>query len=193
MCCAHSPTFPSLHLCHNSFSNPSVALPTSQLIPQPFRCFTYVNLILKPFFRFSYVTGSSLTSPGEPPMIASTSCLLLLLFFSSYSSLLSSSSPPLSSFSPPVFALWTPEDNYRSEVVAAMRGLKEVRVKISSVLSYFRTSWMLVFHYGDTHQGYLSGCGRILYVDVIFTLRLVAVNLSNCCKMQNGTLIVSMY
>ena len=53
---AHSPSFPSLHLCHNSFSNPSVASPTSQLI-------------LQPFFRFSYVTGFSLTSPGEPPMI----------------------------------------------------------------------------------------------------------------------------
>ena len=52
---AHSPTFSSLHLRHSSFSNPSVALPTSQLI-------------LQPFFRFSYVTGSSLTSPGEPPM-----------------------------------------------------------------------------------------------------------------------------
>ena len=36
-------------------------------------------------------------------------------------------------------------------------------------------------------------CGRILYVNVIFASRLVAVNLSNCCKMQNGTLIVSMY
>ena len=40
---AHSPTFPSLHLRHNSFSNPSVALPTSQLNLQPFRCFTYVT------------------------------------------------------------------------------------------------------------------------------------------------------
>ena len=30
-------------------------------------------------------------------------------------------------------------------------------------------------------------------VAVIFALRLVAVNLSNCCKIQNGTLIVSMY
>ena len=39
---AHSPSFPSLHLRQNSFSNPSVALPTSQLILQPFRCFTYV-------------------------------------------------------------------------------------------------------------------------------------------------------
>ena len=46
----HSPTLPSLYPRHSSFSNPSVASPTSQLI-QP-----------------SYVTGSSLTSPGEPPM-----------------------------------------------------------------------------------------------------------------------------
>ena len=51
---AHSPTLPSLYLRHSSFSNSSVASPTSQLI-------------LQPFFRFSYVTGSSLTSPGEPP------------------------------------------------------------------------------------------------------------------------------
>ena len=41
---AHSPTFPSLHLRHNSFSNSSVALPTSQLILQPFCCFTYVTV-----------------------------------------------------------------------------------------------------------------------------------------------------
>ena len=40
---AHSPTFPSRHLHHSSFSNPSVALPTSQLILQPFRRFTYVT------------------------------------------------------------------------------------------------------------------------------------------------------
>ena len=107
MSSAHSPTFPSLLLCHNSFSNPSVALPKSQLILQPFCCFTYVTLItksvisgytllfsiptqnksmndndvpwicskditsqfiLQPFFCFSYVTSSSLNSPGEPPM-----------------------------------------------------------------------------------------------------------------------------
>ena len=48
-------TFPSLHLRRSSFFNLSVALPTSQLI-------------LQPFFHFSYVTGFSLTSPGEPPM-----------------------------------------------------------------------------------------------------------------------------
>ena len=54
---AHSPSFQSLHLRHSSFSfsKPSVTSPTSQLI-------------LQPFFRFSYVTGFSLTSPGEPPM-----------------------------------------------------------------------------------------------------------------------------
>ena len=53
---AHSRTFLSLYIRHRSFSNPSVALSTSQLI-------------LLPFFRFSYVTGSSLTSPGEPHMV----------------------------------------------------------------------------------------------------------------------------
>ena len=53
---ALSPTLPSLYLCHSSFSNSSVASPMSQLIVQP-------------FFLFSYVTGSSLTSPGEPPMV----------------------------------------------------------------------------------------------------------------------------
>ena len=38
----HSPTLTSLHLRHRSFSNPSTALTTSQLILQPSRCFTYV-------------------------------------------------------------------------------------------------------------------------------------------------------
>ena len=95
---AHSPTFPLLHLRHSSFSKSSFASPTSQalLILQPFRHFTYVTttspilpslylrhssfsnpsvasltsqFILQPFFRLSYVTSSSLTSPGEPPMI----------------------------------------------------------------------------------------------------------------------------
>ena len=39
----YSPTLPSLYLCHSSFSIPSIALPTSQLILQPFCCFTYVT------------------------------------------------------------------------------------------------------------------------------------------------------
>ena len=84
MSSADSPNFPSLHLRHSSFSNPSVALPTSQLILQPFRCFTYVTahspillcsfskfavtsptsqLILQPFRRFTYVTPHSPTLP----------------------------------------------------------------------------------------------------------------------------------
>ena len=50
------PTLPSIYLRHRLFSNPSFASPTSQLI-------------LQPFFRFSYVTRSSLNSPGEPPML----------------------------------------------------------------------------------------------------------------------------
>ena len=92
---AYSPTLPSIYLRHSSFSNLSVASPTSQLILQSFRCFTYVTahsptlpsiylrhssfsnpsvasptsqLILQSFFRFSYVTGSSFMSPGELPM-----------------------------------------------------------------------------------------------------------------------------
>ena len=65
---AHSPTLPLLYLRHTSFWYPSVALPTSHLIPQPFRCFTTSQFILQPFFLFSYVTSSSLNSPGDPSM-----------------------------------------------------------------------------------------------------------------------------
>ena len=63
---AHSPTLPSLYLRQSSFSNSSVAPPTSQLI-------------LQPFFRFSYVTDSSFTSPGEPTMGGRTS--VWMVFF----------------------------------------------------------------------------------------------------------------
>ena len=63
-----SPTLTSLHLHHSAFSNPSAALPTSQLILQPFRCFSYVigtsptsQLILQPFCRFTYFTAHSTT------------------------------------------------------------------------------------------------------------------------------------
>ena len=56
----------SLHLRHSSFSNPSLALPTSQLILQPFRCFTYVTAhsatLPSPLLRhriFTYVTWRS--------------------------------------------------------------------------------------------------------------------------------------
>ena len=44
MSTAHSPTFPSLHLRHNSFSDLSVALLTSQLTLKPFRCFTNITV-----------------------------------------------------------------------------------------------------------------------------------------------------
>ena len=69
------PTLTSIQLRHSSFSNPSAALPTLQLILQPFRCFTYIigttptsQVILQPFRCFTYVTGTSRTSPGQPPM-----------------------------------------------------------------------------------------------------------------------------
>ena len=52
---AYSRTLPRLHLRHSSFYNPSAASPTSQVILQPFRSFTYV-------------TDTSRTSSGEPPM-----------------------------------------------------------------------------------------------------------------------------
>ena len=88
---AHSPSLPSLHLRHSSFSNISVTSPSSQLILQLFRHFTYVTahsrnlpslhlrhssfsnfsvtsptskLILQPFRRFTYVTAHSPTLPS---------------------------------------------------------------------------------------------------------------------------------
>ena len=86
---SHSPSFPSPHLRHSSFSNPSVASPTSQLILQSFFRFsvsahspTYPSLhlshssfsnlsvtsptsqhILQPFPRFTYITTHSPTLP----------------------------------------------------------------------------------------------------------------------------------
>ena len=67
-----SPTFPSLHLSHSSFSNPSFALPTSQLILQPFRCLTYVtahspallSLLLR-HMLFTYVTWRAAHAYGQ--------------------------------------------------------------------------------------------------------------------------------
>ena len=64
------PTLPSLHLRQSSFSNPSVALPTSQLNLQPFRCLTYatvhsltfLSLLLRHKF-FTYVTWRAAHDP----------------------------------------------------------------------------------------------------------------------------------
>ena len=68
---SHSPTFLSLHLRYNSFSNPSVALPTSQFILQTFRWFTYVTAhsltILSLLLRhrlFTYVTWRAAHEAG---------------------------------------------------------------------------------------------------------------------------------
>ena len=100
----------SLHLHHNLFSNPSVTLPTSELILQPFFHFSYVTnsahsptflslhlhhnsfsnpsvaspmsqFIPQPFFRFSYVASSSLNSPGEPPMLDTVYSMKCYWFF----------------------------------------------------------------------------------------------------------------
>ena len=59
---AHSPTFPSLYLCHSSFSNTSVALPTSQLILQHFRRFTYVTAH-SPTIPLLHLRHSSFSNP----------------------------------------------------------------------------------------------------------------------------------
>ena len=97
---AHSPNFSSFHLRHK-FSNPSVALPTSQLILQPFRCFTYVtvnsptllSLLLhhKFFTQFTWraIRAHSLTFPSlhlrhnsfsNPSVVWPTSQLILQAF-----------------------------------------------------------------------------------------------------------------
>ena len=87
---AHSPTLPPLYLRHSSFYSHSIASPTSQLILQPFHCFTYVTahsptlpplylhhssfsdpsaalptsqLILQPFRCFTFIAAHSPTLP----------------------------------------------------------------------------------------------------------------------------------
>ena len=76
MSSVHSPSFPSLHLRHNSFSNPSVALPTSQLILQPFRRFTYVTVHC-PTLPLLHLRHSSFSIPS---VALSTSQLIVQLF-----------------------------------------------------------------------------------------------------------------
>ena len=78
----HSPTLSSLHLRHNSFSNPSFASPTSQLMIRAhsttfpslrIRLNSFSNpsvtsptsqFILQPFRRFTYVSSYSPTLPS---------------------------------------------------------------------------------------------------------------------------------
>ena len=52
----------SLHLRHSSFSNPSVVLPTSQLILQSFRCFIYVT-VHSPTLPLLHLRHSSFSNP----------------------------------------------------------------------------------------------------------------------------------
>ena len=63
MSSAHSLTFPSLHLRYNSFSNPSVASPTSQNILQPLRRFTYVKAH-SPTLPLLHLRHSSFSNPS---------------------------------------------------------------------------------------------------------------------------------
>ena len=89
MSSANSPNFPSLHLRHNSFSNPSVALLTSQLILQPFRCFTYViahsptflSLLLR-HRLFTYVTWRT-AHAVDRDVPFSIACLYMPIIFRS--------------------------------------------------------------------------------------------------------------
>ena len=62
MSSAHSPSFPSLYLRHSSVSNSYVASPTSKLILQPFRCFTYVTAH-SPTLPSLYLRHSSFSNP----------------------------------------------------------------------------------------------------------------------------------
>ena len=88
---AHSPTLPSLYLRHSSFSNTSVASPTSQLILQPFRCFTYVtvhsptipllHLRHSSFFNPSFASPTSQVSFFNLSVASPTSQLILQSFF----------------------------------------------------------------------------------------------------------------
>ena len=68
---AHSPTFSSLHLCHSSFSNPSVAL-----ILQPFRPFTYLTAhsptLPSLYLRHSWFSNPSVASPTSQLILPSS-------------------------------------------------------------------------------------------------------------------------
>ena len=69
---AHSPTFPSLHLRHHSFSNPSVALSNVTAHHSPTLPLLYLrhSSFSNPSFA-SPTSQAPLNSPGEPPMVKS--------------------------------------------------------------------------------------------------------------------------
>ena len=59
----HFPILPSLYLHHSSFSNTSVASPTSQFILQPFHCFTYITAH-SPTLLLLHLHHSSFSNPS---------------------------------------------------------------------------------------------------------------------------------
>ena len=73
------------HLCNNSFSNPSITLPTSQLILpmsqlilQPFCCFTYITAH-SPILPSLYLRHSSFSNPCCFTYVTAHSSTRLLL------------------------------------------------------------------------------------------------------------------
>ena len=81
---ANSPTLSWLYLRHSSFSNPSVALPTSQLIFQPF---PLLHLRYRSFSNHSFASPTSqalhLLHPASRPWFfhaPSNQCNLLFIF-----------------------------------------------------------------------------------------------------------------
>ena len=112
---AHSPTFPSLHLRHSTFPNPSVASPTSQLI-------------LQPFFRFSYIKGSH--SPTLPSLYLHYSA-----FSNSYVASLRHSS-----FSNPSVALPTSQ-----HIPQPFRCFTYVTVHSTTLLSHLLRHWLFTY------------------------------------------------
>ena len=94
MTSTQSPTFPSAHLHHNSFSNPSVALPneqssfskisittpTLQLILQSLRCITYVTALPNEQRSFSKL---SIISPPSQLILQPFRCFTYITAHSS--------------------------------------------------------------------------------------------------------------
>ena len=77
---AHSQTLPLLYVRHSSFLNPFVALPTSQLILNPFRRFTYVTPH-SPTLPLLHLRHSSFSNPS---FASTTSQALHLIHLASH-------------------------------------------------------------------------------------------------------------
>ena len=191
MSSAHSPTFPSLHIRHNSFYNPSLALPTSQLILQPFRCFTYVTVsffnpyvasptsqfIFQTLRCFTYITVHSPIFPllhlrhsfSNPSFASPTSEVLHLRHLASRPWFKSRCKIEFFSFNSTVVNVW----QYKILLTRCRRGSRS-------------TSWKLVFYNGlQFHSGgglhlpslYFMGCsparlqsGLLLYEPAVSSL-----------------------